>query len=39
MSNVLICEDDAFLAADLSMSVEAAGHTVHRRLLPTRATR
>ena len=28
MSNVLICEDDAFLAADLSMSVEAAGHTV-----------
>ena len=28
MSNVLICEDDAFLAADLSMSVEATGHTV-----------
>jgi len=28
MSNVLICEDDAFLAADLSMSVEGAGHTV-----------
>jgi DNA-binding response OmpR family regulator len=29
MSNVLICEDDAFLAADLSMSVESAGHSVH----------
>lgn len=28
MSNVLICEDDAFLAADLSMSVEGAGHSV-----------
>lgn len=28
MSNVLICEDDAFLAADLSMSVEGAGHAV-----------
>ncbi len=28
MSNVLICEDDAFLAADLSMSVESAGHSV-----------
>jgi ActR/RegA family two-component response regulator len=28
MSNVLICEDDAFLAADLSTSVEAAGHAV-----------
>ena len=28
MSNVLICEDDAFLAADLSVSVERAGHTV-----------
>ena len=28
MSNILICEDDAFLAADLSMSVEAAGHNV-----------
>ena len=28
MSKVLICEDDAFLAADLSMSVEAAGHNV-----------
>jgi ActR/RegA family two-component response regulator len=28
MSNVLICEDDAFLASDLSMSVEAAGHAV-----------
>jgi len=28
MSNILICEDDAFLAADLSMSVEAAGHSV-----------
>jgi ActR/RegA family two-component response regulator len=28
MSNVLICEDDAFLAADLSMSVERAGHAV-----------
>jgi DNA-binding response OmpR family regulator len=28
MSNILICEDDAFLAADLSMSVEAAGHKV-----------
>jgi ActR/RegA family two-component response regulator len=28
MSTVLICEDDAFLAADLSMSVESAGHDV-----------
>ena len=28
MSTVLICEDDAFLAADLSMSVESAGHEV-----------
>jgi len=28
MSSVLICEDDAFLAADLSMSVESAGHEV-----------
>ena len=28
MSTVLICEDDAFLAADLSMSVENAGHQV-----------
>jgi ActR/RegA family two-component response regulator len=28
MSTVLICEDDAFLAADLSMSVECAGHEV-----------
>ena len=28
MSTVLICEDDAFLAADLSMSVESAGHVV-----------
>lgn len=28
MSTVLICEDDAFLAADLSMSVESAGHSV-----------
>ncbi len=29
MSNVLICEDDALLAADLAMSVESAGHIVH----------
>ena len=28
MSTVLICEDDAFLAADLSKSVESAGHEV-----------
>jgi ActR/RegA family two-component response regulator len=28
MSTILICEDDAFLAADLSMSVESAGHEV-----------
>jgi ActR/RegA family two-component response regulator len=28
MSTVLICEDDAFLAADLSVSVESAGHEV-----------
>jgi ActR/RegA family two-component response regulator len=28
MSKVLICEDDACLAADLALSVEAAGHTV-----------
>lgn len=28
MSTVLICEDDAFLAADLSASVESAGHRV-----------
>jgi ActR/RegA family two-component response regulator len=28
MSNILICEDDAFLAADLSISVKAAGHNV-----------
>ena len=28
MSTVLICEDDAFLAADLSMSIESAGHEV-----------
>ena len=28
MSTVLICEDDAFLAADLSMSIECAGHEV-----------
>jgi DNA-binding response OmpR family regulator len=29
MSSILICEDDAFLAADLVMSVESAGHQVH----------
>ena len=29
MSRVLICEDDALLAADLATSVEVAGHTVH----------
>jgi DNA-binding NtrC family response regulator len=29
MSAILICEDDAFLAADLMMSVESAGHQVH----------
>jgi ActR/RegA family two-component response regulator len=28
MTTVLICEDDAFLAADLSVSVESAGHRV-----------
>lgn len=28
MSKILICEDDALLAADLSMSVESAGHCV-----------
>lgn len=28
MSNVLICEDDACLAVDLALSVEAAGHAV-----------
>jgi ActR/RegA family two-component response regulator len=28
MTTVLICEDDAFLAADLSASVESAGHRV-----------
>jgi ActR/RegA family two-component response regulator len=28
MSTVLICEDDAFLAADLATSVESAGHEV-----------
>jgi ActR/RegA family two-component response regulator len=28
MSTVLICEDDAFLAADLVQRVEAAGHQV-----------
>ena len=28
MSNILICEDDALLAADLVMSIEAAGHSV-----------
>src|SRR5688572_10266588 len=28
MSNVLICEDDAVLAADLSASIEDAGHHV-----------
>ena len=38
MSNILICEDDAFLAADLSMSVEAAGHNVTAST-PTPATR
>jgi len=29
MSAILICEDDAYLAADLTMSVESAGHQVH----------
>ncbi len=29
MSTVLICEDDAMLAADLVARVEAAGHQVH----------
>jgi DNA-binding response OmpR family regulator len=28
MNHVMICEDDAFLAADLSMSIESAGHRV-----------
>ena len=28
MSTVLICEDDACLAVDLALSVEAAGHVV-----------
>lgn len=28
MTRVLICEDDALLAADLAQSVEAAGHEV-----------
>jgi ActR/RegA family two-component response regulator len=28
MAHVLICEDDAFLAADLARSVEDAGHHV-----------
>ncbi len=28
MTSVLICEDDALLAADLAMSVEDAGHRV-----------
>ncbi len=28
MNKVLICEDDACLAADLALSVEAAGHVV-----------
>ncbi len=28
MQNVLICEDDPVLAADLAMTIEEAGHTV-----------
>ena len=29
MASVLICEDDALLAADLASSIAAAGHSVH----------
>ena len=29
MANVLICEDDGLLAADLALSIVAAGHRVH----------
>jgi ActR/RegA family two-component response regulator len=29
MTSVLICEDDGLLAADLALSIVAAGHSVH----------
>jgi two-component system, response regulator PdtaR len=29
MTSVLICEDDGLLAADLALSIMAAGHSVH----------
>ena len=29
MASVLICEDDGLLAADLALSIVAAGHRVH----------
>ena len=29
MASVVICEDDGFLAADLALSIVAAGHRVH----------